>query len=558
MTPDQGQPQGQPDPDTPGGLDPERLLAMGAAGAGEVIQTGSPGATFTPPATADLATAFPDLEILGLLGQGGMGAVYKAVQKKLDRLVALKILPPEVAKDPSFAERFRREAKTLAQLNHPHIVTVHDFGQQGGYFYLLMEFVDGMNLRQMLQIGQLSPQEALDIVPQICDALQFAHDRGIVHRDIKPENILMDQRGQVHIADFGLAKIVGRPQQGFTLTQSHQVLGTPHYMAPEQVEQPTNVDHRADIFSLGVVFYEMLTGQLPLGRFEPPSAKAGVSPRFDPVVMRSLEQEPARRYQAASEVKSEVQALGPEAAAPAGRRPAAAAAAIAAAYSGQPPRLSKLALFGLLWLVIGFFSAPFGLYASLVDEPMHEMQASHRQAVRELEKQRAEWMRNRPSTTIEEEEAWQRRIEDAKKKAAKDEETEELPEEEEMLEEEEIPEEMSPSDYAKRIDRSLDSIRMFMMILLGLAALGVLAGPVMGGVAIGQIRYSAGQLYGMGLAVFTTFLLPLVGLNVLACMPLQFVRDGNVFGVALAVLLLVLAVLDIWFLVWFTRRMSAA
>jgi tRNA A-37 threonylcarbamoyl transferase component Bud32 len=261
------------------------------------------------PPPADLARHFPQLEILEFLGQGGMGAVYKARQPKLDRLVAVKVLPPEWGKDPAFAERFGREAKALARLNHPHIVAVHDFGESDGLFYLIMEYVDGANLRHVLQEGRLEPREALAIIPQICEALEYAHEEGIVHRDVKPENILLDSKGRVKIADFGLAKLLGRSRASFTLTGTHQVMGTLDYMAPEQRQSPQEVDHRADIYSLGVVFYEMLTGELPLGRFAPPSLSAGVDARLDEVVYRALEREPQRRYQRVSEVKSDVELI---------------------------------------------------------------------------------------------------------------------------------------------------------------------------------------------------------------------------------------------------------
>jgi tRNA A-37 threonylcarbamoyl transferase component Bud32 len=265
--------------------------------------------SFTAPSLAELISRFPQLEIIDLLGQGGMGAVYKARQTKLDRPVALKILPPEAGTDSAFADRFTREARALAKLSHPNIVAVHDFGDAGGLFYLLMEYVDGLNLRQLMQAGRVEPQQALSIIGQICDALQYAHDEGIVHRDIKPENILIDQRGRVKIADFGLAKLLHRTPVDYSLTGTKQVMGTLHYMAPEQVEKPQTVDHRADIYSLGVLFYEMLTGELPLGRFALPSEKAGTDARLDEIVLRALEKEPDRRYQRVSEVRTAVEAL---------------------------------------------------------------------------------------------------------------------------------------------------------------------------------------------------------------------------------------------------------
>jgi serine/threonine protein kinase len=292
-------------PDVPLGLCPECLIKAGFPSGTE----GAAGAGFVPPPVEEIARLFPQLEILGLLGKGGMGAVYKARQPALDRLVALKVLPPTVANDPGFAERFNREARALARLSHPNIVAVHDFGQAGPLHYLLMELVDGTNLRELEQAGRLSPQQALAIVPQICEALQFAHNEGIVHRDIKPENLLLDKKGRVKITDFGIAKILGAPAGKVSLTGVKDVVGTPHYMAPEQIEQPQAVDHRADIYSLGVVFYEMLTGELPLGKFQPPSQKVQMDVRLDEVVLRTLEKEPARRYQQVSEVKTRVETI---------------------------------------------------------------------------------------------------------------------------------------------------------------------------------------------------------------------------------------------------------
>src|SRR6266478_3682178 len=244
--------------DAPEGLCRACLLKLGLE-ANSLPSTGAEFLTrWTPPEPADLTTKFPDLDILELIGRGGMGAVYKARQKELDRLVAVKILPPGIAADPSFSDRFAREAKALAKLNHPNIVTIHEFGQTNGLFFFVMEYVDGINLRQLLNAGRMAPREALAIVPQICDALQYAHDHGIVHRDIKPENVLLDRRGHVTVADFGLAKIVGREASAAPAderlgspsaagTEAGRVVGTPQYMAPEQVEHPAEVDHRADI-----------------------------------------------------------------------------------------------------------------------------------------------------------------------------------------------------------------------------------------------------------------------------------------------------------------------
>jgi predicted Ser/Thr protein kinase len=250
------------------------------------------------------APAFPGLEIERVLGEGGMGVVYKAVQKQLGRTVALKVLSPALASDPSFVERFTREARALAQLSHPNIVAVHESGVHDGVPYLVMEYVEGTPLRKLLAAGKLTPERALEVVPQICDALAYAHAHGVVHRDVKPENILVDREGRVKIADFGLAKLATVDET--RLTRTRMLMGTPNYMAPEQIENPSTVDHRADIYSLGVVFYEMLTGELPLGRFKAPSEKAAVDARLDPVVLRSLEKDPGDRYQQAGDVKDEV------------------------------------------------------------------------------------------------------------------------------------------------------------------------------------------------------------------------------------------------------------
>src|SRR5262249_1687039 len=174
---------------------------------------------------------------------------------------------------------------------------------------IVMEFVSGNNLRQLLQTGAPNEGQILRIVAQVCDALQYAHDAGVVHRDIKPENILVDARGQVKIADFGLAKLVGLAPAHRSLTGSRDVMGTVYYMAHEQLLRNLDVDRRADIYSLGVVFYEMLTGELPVGRFAPPCQRARVDSRLDAIVLRALESKPDHRYQDAAEIKRDIEAI---------------------------------------------------------------------------------------------------------------------------------------------------------------------------------------------------------------------------------------------------------
>ncbi len=291
------------------GLNPADLMAAAAM----PTDGGADTLPLSPrdlPSLAEIAAAFPDLEILDLIGHGGMSAVFRARQPKLDRVVALKVLPKSLAATPGFAERFTREGRVLARLSHPNIVTVHDFGESGGFCFLIMEYVDGVNLRQAMRAGRFTPEQALNIIPVMCEALQYAHSQGVLHRDIKPENILLDAKGKVKIADFGIAKILNEDgDSGMMLTQSGAKLGTAPYMAPEQIEKPGSVDHRADIYSLGVVFYEMLTGELPLGRFAAPSEISDVNGNMDEVVFRALAKDRAMRQQSAGEFKTQIEGI---------------------------------------------------------------------------------------------------------------------------------------------------------------------------------------------------------------------------------------------------------
>lgn len=300
------------------------------------------------PTLEEVQASFPELQLEGEIGRGGMAVVFKARQPHLDRIIALKILAPWLASEPGFSERFSREARVLAKLNHPNIVTIHDFGQAARFFYLLMEFVDGVNLRQAMRAGRFTPEQALGLVPRICDALQYAHGEGVLHRDIKPDNILLDAKGRVKIADFGIAKLAGEAELPSMLTRSGMHLGTPAYMAPEQMENPGEVDHRADIYSLGVVLYEMLTGELPLGRFAPPSEKSSVDGRIDEIVFRTLEKERERRFQSADEMKTRVEGLG-------GSPPPVSAADSPVAKVPAP--MIKRALIGALCTAVSLISS---------------------------------------------------------------------------------------------------------------------------------------------------------------------------------------------------------
>ncbi len=358
------------------GLCPDCLMKVGLGIGTEASDAPSQSKRpFIPPTLDELANRFPQFEILAFIGQGGMGAVYKVRQRQLDRVVALKILPPGVGEDSAFADRFAREARAMARLNHPGIVTIYDFGQADGLYYFIMELVDGVSLRLLMHNGRVSPREALAIVPQICDALQYAHDQGIVHRDIKPENILLNRQGRLKVADFGLAKLVGAPNEAVTgqmttrssvLTAAGKVMGTPHYMAPEQVAHPAEVDHRADIYALGVVFYQMLTGELPPKPMQPPSRKVQIDVRLDEVVLQALEKEPERRYQQASQVKTAIETIAAATPHPAGERgiPQTALPGSRNAERFQPPWWSVF--------VAGFLTVlllEFGALALLKPEP---------------------------------------------------------------------------------------------------------------------------------------------------------------------------------------------
>ena len=246
--------------------------------------------------------------VVGFLGHGGMGAVYQGTQVRLKRPVAIKIMRRDQGRDYDFEARFEREAQAMAKLNHPNIVSVIDFGEAGSdYLYIVMELVEGADLMDVIRTGRMTQEMALSLLPQICDALQFAHDHGIVHRDIKPSNIMLTRDGRIKIADFGLAKHFDA-ESSFR-TQTGTGMGTPDYAAPEQFNANVQIDHRADIYALGVMIYQMITGELPRGVWKAPSQRAQVDTQWDDIVSHAMQSDPADRYQQASEIKTDVSSI---------------------------------------------------------------------------------------------------------------------------------------------------------------------------------------------------------------------------------------------------------
>jgi serine/threonine protein kinase len=318
---------------------------------------------FHPPSIEELNELIPAYDFVEFVDRGGMGAVYRARQRSLDRIVAVKLLPMAMSNRKAFSDRFKREARALALLNHPNIVSVYDFGEAaGGCLYYVMEYVKGTNLRQLMRAGETGSRKLLSIAMQVCEALQFAHINGVVHRDVKPANVLIDQRGHVKVADFGLAKVLG-PTSGQQLTGASDALGTPEYMAPEAINHEHEVDHRADIYSLGVMLYEMLTGHVPRGAWEPPSRSVGTDARFDEIVSRAMQSDPRKRYQNIGELstvmKQLVQASGTQTgiSSPAlSRVPPTLdpnATTVAMRPSMRRPRFSRLALTALGAALVG-------------------------------------------------------------------------------------------------------------------------------------------------------------------------------------------------------------
>ena len=268
------------------------------------LPTPSPGGLeFTSLSAEQLAPLFPRLEIGEAIAIGGMGAVYRARQPELDRIVALKILPPELCVDPAYLERFRTEARAMAQLNHPNLVGVYDFGEASGFFYFIMEFVEGQNLAGLLHSnGPFGPEFALPVLQHVCEGMSYAHGKGVIHLDLKPGNIMLDNEGVVKILDFGLAKLLD-PTTG----EAHENLGTPDYAAPERFQADAAIDHRSDIYSMGIILYEMLVGTPPSSGAGLPAGMApAVSGALDGVIRKCTRTDLAQRYESAEAIKADL------------------------------------------------------------------------------------------------------------------------------------------------------------------------------------------------------------------------------------------------------------
>jgi serine/threonine protein kinase/tetratricopeptide (TPR) repeat protein len=250
-------------------------------------------------------------DILGVIGKGGMGVVYKGFQHSLNRLVAIKILLPEFQSDPERVERFHREAQAIAILSHPNIVQIIDKGAEGKTLYFVMEFVDGVSLDTLLRERRLTFVESLHVAKEIAKGLAAAHASGIIHRDLKPRNVLVSRDlSMVKLVDFGISRVEVLSQAAGSLTSAHTSFGTMYYFSPEQARDPSSVDQRSDLYSLGVIAYEMLTGQVPVGQFQLPSeVNPELNSQVDALLLKCLATDRAKRYPSTKEFLADIDKL---------------------------------------------------------------------------------------------------------------------------------------------------------------------------------------------------------------------------------------------------------
>jgi serine/threonine protein kinase len=246
-----------------------------------------------------------DFEILGKLDQGGIAEIYLGRQKSLDRMVAVKILSPDHAIDPDMVRRFEDESKIIARLRHPHIVHVIDRGIDNGRYYFVMDLIEGITFKKMIEDNDTTLVRKLSVIIQALKALDYAHKNGVIHRDIKPANILIDKDGNALVVDFGIAQILDKDD--LEHTQPDVIMGSLMYMSPEQKISSVNIDHTTDIFAVGVILYEILTGEIPQGKFPSPSSLNNtLNPELDKIVLKCLERNPRDRYQSVSRLKDDL------------------------------------------------------------------------------------------------------------------------------------------------------------------------------------------------------------------------------------------------------------
>lgn len=249
-------------------------------------------------------------EILELVGGGGMGEVYRAVDLDDGEVIALKVVAGRLTRDPEVTARFETEVAALSRLDHPNVVRVLDHGETANdRRFLVMEFVDGCDLRRFLRAQRPDMERAFDIFAKVCAGVAHAHERGLAHRDIKPANILVGHEGAVKVADFGLAKTLADTVAGYSFTQTRDTFGTPYYVAPEVTRNAGAADARSDVYALGVLLYELLTGAVPMGQFTPLSEKTGLDRRIDGIVSRALADDSARRLGSVAELAAAVEEI---------------------------------------------------------------------------------------------------------------------------------------------------------------------------------------------------------------------------------------------------------
>ncbi len=292
--------------------------------------------------------------VIEQLGQGGMATVYKAYHAALDRYVAIKVLHPAFLEDASFHQRFDREAKVIAKLEHPNIVPIYDYAEHNGQPYLVMKYIEGETLKARLGRGPLTQQELLDVVHAVGEALSYAHGCGVLHRDIKPSNVLLGKDGHIYLADFGLARIA---QSGASTLSSDVMLGTPQYISPEQARGQRDLDERTDIYSFGVVLYELVVGRVPFSAdtpfsiihdhiYTPLPLPRAINPRIpeavELVLLKALDKDPGARFATVADMVRAFRAAVVERRMPDGTRPVETVTLPAAAPTTRPAERSDL------------------------------------------------------------------------------------------------------------------------------------------------------------------------------------------------------------------------